>query len=141
MEINGNTSDLPSTNGPAKADDFYIGWMGQAPAHLAQFLRKYLLLLLVVIAIIAVTLALSQKKFSTSNFEYGTLTQVKGIYFNKPVPMLKAIAGKDLFGKLSYITMPLVGYGKHGADGIISEIEKEKSISLNQKEVTFKGTL
>ena len=88
MEINGNPSTLPSGKGQAKADDFYIGWLGQAPTQLAQFLRKYVLLLLVVITIIAVTLALSQKKFSTSNFEYGTLTQVPRISSLKEVAPL-----------------------------------------------------
>jgi hypothetical protein len=124
-----------------KGDDFYIGWMGQAPAGLGKFLRTYVVLILLAIAIIATTIVLSQKKFGTGTFEYGTLTQVQGAYFDKPVPVLKVIAGKDLLGTLSYITIPLVGYGKHGAEGIISEIEKERNISLDRKEVTFKGTL
>ena len=141
MDSSENNSPFSEQKASRKEDEFYIGWMGQAPAGLAKFLRNYLLLLFLAIAIIGVTIAISQKEFSTSNFEYGTLTNVKGIYFDKPVPVLKAVAGKDLFGNLSYITIPLVGYGKHGADGIISDIEKEKNISLNQKEVTFKGTL
>ena len=57
------------------------------------------------------------------------------------MPCIKLINGKDIWGNLSYITIPLIGYGKHGADGIIAEIEKEKNISLNQKEITLKGTL
>ena len=39
------------------------------------------------------------------------------------------------------ITLPLVGYGKHGAETAIMELEKEKGVSLNGKEVTLKGTL
>jgi hypothetical protein len=42
--------------------------------------------------------------------------------------------------KLS-ITIPLVGYGKHGAETAIMELEKKKGVSLNGKEVTLKGTL
>src|SRR3954470_3393388 len=120
MIDNKNITPLPDDKKSKREDEFYIGWMGQAPGGLAKFFRSYLLLLFLVIAIIGVTIAISQKKFSTSTFEYGSLTNVKGVYFDKPVPMLKVIAGKDLFGKLSYITMPLVGYGKRGVDGIIS---------------------
>ena len=122
-------------------DEFYIGWMSKAPSGAIRFLRKYISLVLICIALLGIMLALSQKKFGTGNFEFGTLNEIKGIYFNQPVPLLKVIAGKDIFGNLSYITIPLVGYGKHGADGIIAALEKQKNISLDQKEVTFKGTL
>jgi hypothetical protein len=37
--------------------------------------------------------------------------------------------------------MPMVGYGKFGAEGVIAELEKEKNITLDKKEVVFKGTL
>ena len=34
-----------------------------------------------------------------------------------------------------------MGYGKHGAVGMMADIEPDKNISLNQKKVTLKGTL
>jgi len=34
----------------------------------------------------------------------------------------------------------LVGYGKFGAEGTIMELEKERNLSLDKKEVAFKGT-
>ncbi|HEX4375394.1 MAG TPA: hypothetical protein VHZ50_18965 [Puia sp.] len=121
--------------------EFYIGWMANAPNGFAKFIKKYLLVLSAVIIVLAILLAVSQKKFSTGNFEFGQLTEVNGIYFDAPVPCIKVINGKDIWGNLSYMTIPLIGYGKHGADGIISDIEKEKNISLNQKQVGLKGTL
>ena len=124
-----------------KTSEFYIGWMQQAPAALAKFIRQNLLAVLIVVIGLAAVLALSQKKFGTGNFEFGQLTTIKGIYFDKPIPCIKVINGKDIWGNLSYITIPLVGYGKHGADGIITDWEKEKNQSLNQKEITAKGTL
>ncbi len=124
-----------------EGEAFYIGWMPKAPAGFSKFIRKYLILLVALVIVISVTLSLSQKKFSTSTFEFGKLTQVKGVYFNDPVPAIKVVNGKDIWGNLSYITFPLVGYGKHGAGGIIADIEKEKNISLDKKEVTLKGTL
>jgi len=122
-------------------NEFYIGWLPKAPAGIAKHIRRILIILLPLVIIIAVTLALLQKKFDTGNFEFGKLTEVKGIYFTKPIPMIKVINGKDIWGNISYINIPLVGYGKHGAGGIISDLEKEKNISFDQRELTLKGTL
>src|SRR6188508_3699405 len=116
--------------------DFYIGWMSKAPKSFAKHVKKVLLILLPVALIVAYLLSTSQKKFSTANFEFGKLTEIKGIYYDKPVPVLKVIDKNNLS-----ITIPLVGYGKHGAETAIMELEKEKGVSLNGKEVTLKGTL
>src|SRR4051812_28458465 len=124
-----------------KDDEFYIGWMGNAPRSFASAIKKYLLVLLPVVIVIGVLLAWSQKKFGTGNFEFGTLTEVKGIYSNTPVPNIKVVDGKDIWGNDNYITVPLIGYGKFGAEGIIADLEKEKQTSLQGKEVTLKGTL
>lgn len=122
-------------------NEFYIGWLPKAPAGFSKHLRKVLLFLVPVVIITGIALALLQKKFDTGNFEFGKLTEIKGTYFNNPIPMIKVVTGKDTWGNASYISIPLVGYGKHGAGGIISGIEKEKNISLDQKEVILKGTL
>ena len=122
-------------------NEFYIGWMPKAPASFATYLRKVLLTILAVVITVGVLVGLSQKKFSTGNFEFGTLTEVKGIYFNQPVPCIKVVNGKDILGRFSYITIPLVGFGKMGAEAVISDIEKEKHVSFNQKEISLKGTL
>jgi hypothetical protein len=124
-----------------KNDEFYIGWMNNAPRSFSSTIKKYLLVLLPIIIVLGVLLALSQKKFGTGNFEFGTLTEVKGIYSNTPVPNLKVINGKDIWGNENYVTVPLIGYGKFGADGIIADLEKEKQTTLQNKEVTLEGTL
>ena len=116
--------------------DFYIGWMAKAPKSFVKHVKRVLLILFPVALIVAYLLSTSQKKFSTANFEFGKLTEIKGIYYNNPVPMLKVFDKNNLS-----ITIPLVGYGKHGAETTIVELEKEKGVSLNGKEVTLKGTL
>ena len=121
--------------------EFYIGWMPKAPSTFAKQVKRVLLFLFPVAIVVALLLASFQKRFSTSNFEFGTLTQIKGIYINEPIPVLKVIAGKDIWGNASYITIPLVGYGKHGAVTAIMELEKEKNTTFNSKELTLKGTL
>ena len=114
-----NSSGIPEESGP-----FYIGWMAGAPKMLVQFIKKWLLFIFILAIVLGILLALSQKKFGTGNFEFGTLTDVKGIYFDKPVPCLKVLNGKDIWGNPSYLTIPLVGYGKHGAEGAIRDLEK-----------------
>lgn len=122
-------------------NEFYIGWMPKAPAGFAKHVKKVLLILFPLALIIGLMLASFQKKFSTGNFEFGKITELKGIYFNSPVPMLRVLNGKDIFGNVSYTSIPLVGYGKHGAETAIMELEKEKDVSFNGKELTLKGTL
>ena len=122
-------------------NEFYIGWMPAAPDGFAKHVRKIVIALVVLVSIAAILLAMQQRKFSTAGFEFGQLTEVKGIYQQFPVPSIKVMTQQDAFGNKSYITMPLVGYGKFGAEGVIAAIEKEKNIGLYKKEVTFKGTL
>ena len=124
-----------------KNTEFYIGWMPKAPEGFAKQVRKTLFVLFPLALIVGLVLASFQKKFSTANFEFGKSTEVKGIYFNSPMPMLKVLNGKDIWGNTSYTTIPLVGYGKHGAETAIMELEKEKNVSFNNKELTLKGTL
>ena len=131
----------PLEKGPGDEAAFYIGWMPKAPQSFAKHVKKVLFILFPVAIVVAWVLVSFQKKFSTANFEFGKLTEVKGVYFNKPAPVIKVINGKDIWGNLSYQTIPLVGYGKHGAETAILEIEEEKNISLNNKEVILKGTL
>jgi hypothetical protein len=121
--------------------EFYIGWMPEAPRGFAWHIKKVIIVLMVFILAAGILLALSQKKFGTGNFEFGRLTEVKGIYCNQPVPCLKAVNGKNIFGNPSYITIPLIGNGKFGADGVMAGLEKENHTSFNQKEITLKGTL
>jgi hypothetical protein len=121
--------------------EFYIGWMPKAPATFTKHVKRILFILFPAAAVVGLLLASFQKKFSTANFEFGTLTEVKGIYINNPLPMLKVVAGKDIWGNATYITIPLIGYGKHGAATAIMELEKEKNTSFHNKELILKGTL
>src|SRR5215217_4322270 len=103
-------------------NDFYIGWMAKAPVTFTNHVKKVVLILFGLAITIGIVLALSQKKFDTGNFEFGALTKVKGIYSDNPVPNLKIISGKDIWGNYSYITAILVGYGKSGVEGIIKTL-------------------
>ena len=124
-----------SKAGQDETSDFYIGWMPRASRLFVRPVRKYLLLLILVVVLIGAALALNQKKFSTANFEFGKLTTIKGIYGSRPVPHLLLSDHSD------WVMVPLVGYGKHGAEGVMNELAKEQKSSLENKELTLKGTL
>ena len=132
-----SSSDKGSTTPKTEDPGFYIGWMPNAPSGLAKFLRKKIVMLLPVVLIVAAVLSLLQKKFSTGSFEFGKLTEVKGVFFSEPFPSIKAINGKDIFGNVSYITIPLIGYGKFGAEGALAAIEKEKKVSLRKLHIVY----
>lgn len=115
--------------------------MPKAPASFAKQVRRVLYILFPLTLVVGLVLASFQKRFSADVFEFGRSTEIKGVYFNSPVPLLKVVSGKDGWGNTSYITIPLVGYGKHGAETAIRELEKEKNLSFNNREIIVKGSL
>lgn len=122
-------------------NDFYIGWMPSAPQSLSKYLNIIIVVLLFSIGLMAAILSLKQRSFSTANFEFGKLTAVTGIYQDYPVPSIKVLTKPDAFGNDGYLTIPLVGYGKFGAEGVIQKIQQENNVRLDRKEVCLRGTL
>jgi hypothetical protein len=114
---------------------FYVGWMQNMPRSLSRFIIVYVVVLCLVVAGVSILLALAQKPFSKSNFEYGKTTVVTGVYFSSPVPHLLAHDG-------SRNTMiVLVGYGKHGAAGVMERLEVSYGAQLSGKKIDLRGTL
>ena len=122
-------------------NDFYIGWMPAAPASFAKHSRKAIIIIAGLLIASALLLSTQQRKFSTAGFEYGQLTEITGVYQQFPVPSIRVTTAKDPFGNSSFITIPLVGYGKSGAEGTIALLEKQNHVELHDREVTFRGTL
>jgi hypothetical protein len=116
-------------------NEFYIGWMPKSPKSIARYVRRIVFILIALTLTGAIILSLLQRKFSTANFEFGQLTSVKGFYHRFPVPSLK------LLFKDTYITIPLVGYGKSGAESVMAALEKQFTTKLDGKLMTLKGTL
>lgn len=122
-------------------NEFYIGWSPEAPNSVTKHVRRTVYILIVLVVAGAAIFSLQQKKFSTASFEFGQLTEIKGVYHQFPVPSLKVLTRPDAFDNATYITIPLVGYGKNGAEGVVNALEKERNTSLDNKHVTLKGTL
>lgn len=121
----------------SKKEEFYIGYLDQAPTGIRRFLRRAILLgLFLLVAAGATIFAITQKPSPNGTFEFGTLTEVTGTYFDAPFPMIRM---KGASGTPKNIL--LLGYGKAGAWNFISSVEKAIGRDLNGREVSLKGTL
>ncbi|MEO8147512.1 MAG: hypothetical protein ABI723_07745 [Bacteroidia bacterium] len=124
-----------------KNEEFYIGYLPQAPDKTSNFIRNILIGIFLLLVSGGIFLALHQQQFSNAMFEYGSNKEYTGVYTNVPVPSIRIINQKDSTGKIFNLTIPIVGYGKHGAESAIEKFEKENAVSLKNKLVTFKGDL
>jgi len=122
-------------------EGFYIGWMPKAPLDYVIHIKKFIVGLIILIATSGIVLSFSQKKFRRAVFEFGKLTEVQGVYYTAPIPHLRVISEKDIFGNVSFITVPLVGYGKHGAAGVMQELSMAKGQPFDNRLLRIKGTL
>ncbi|MEO1022693.1 MAG: hypothetical protein AAFW89_09115 [Bacteroidota bacterium] len=117
--------------------EFYIGWEERMPSRHKRFFSVLIPLLLMAIPILVFGLVVLQEPFNDHQFEFGTLTELSGIYHQEPFPMLEVSSGvPDGFSR----QVLLVGFGKSGATASIDAIEQTHGALIN-KQVTFKGTL
>lgn len=118
--------------------EFYIGWQEEMPKKNKSFLKKIITALFVAIPILTFLVVWFQKPFNQHQFEFGTLTEVTGTYYDAPLPIL--IADNGVLPEEHSSNILLVGYGKFGARGIMNAIE-EKNSALHGKKITLSGTL
>jgi hypothetical protein len=128
-------------NNVNEQNDFYIGWQPKAPEAFSNKVKRFILILAVLVPIISAILVMSQRGFVDAVFEFGKLTEVEGILVKIPVPMIKIKNGLDKNGNPNFQSILLVGFGKTGADSTLTAIEKEQGKSLENEVVTLKGTL
>ena len=106
--------------------DFYIGWKPEMADTNSQFLRKRILPIFIGIPILVFLVVFFQKPFNNHFFDFGNISEVTGIYYNSPVPMLVADEG-ELEDNLSKEIL-LVGFGKFGALGTMQSIQEQQVI-------------
>jgi uncharacterized membrane protein len=120
-------------------DEFFVGYLPNAPVKTMSILKWVMVMVGMSIVIIGIVLVMSQREFSSSNFDYGKYTSVEGFIFKSPIPHIK-ISERTESGDTHHRTMLLVGFGKAGADKTLLEFE-EKLGSLNGKFVKLEGEL
>jgi hypothetical protein len=91
-------------------EDFYIGYLPNAPRGLGKLARNVCVALLSLAVLVALTLVFGLQKLPLSVFEFGQVRDFAGIVQAKPYPTLIVRQGDSLAQFL------LVAEGKHGAE-------------------------
>ena len=120
---------VPGTAAAAAAP-FYIGYQPKAPAGLATFLTRRIVIALILILGLIGTWAWAQSTYSVATFEYGTIRSVVGVVRMDPYPTLFVDETPLPRPVARYL---LAGAGKHGADAAVA--------GLSGHRVRIKGTL
>ena len=122
-------------------DEFYVGYMPEAPKQLASFVRKVTIALGVCICCLSLLLVWWQRQFASTYFEYGVNTTLEGYLFTEPVPHLVLSLGIASDGKELFQNVLLVGEGKAGAEGVIEEIGQTAGRPLEGSKIKLSGSL
>ena len=123
-----------------KQDDLYIGWQAKAPASYAKVTRLAIIFILLLTLGIAILYPINQAGFSNSTSELGKFTQIEGVIYKYPVPMLKVKSDAGIYHNLL-----LCGFGKQDAFETINYLEEkhgnleEQSVKLNTEMIYFDG--
>lgn len=126
---------------PAPPEEFYIGYLPKAPVEYKKFTRLVIFALLVVMYFTVSLVVPNQRNFSSGIFDQKNLKELEGVLMLKPFPAIKTFYGKDLYGNPAVKTIPLVNYGKFGADPIIEDIAAKHKEDLGSLWVKLKGKL
>lgn len=124
-----------------KPDEFFVGYLPQAPKQTSLFLRKVIIALVAGAAVLALVLAKTNQTFSSNTFEYGVSSTLEGTLQLSPLPNLRIDMGKDMDSHSVYQTILLVGFGKTGAVETLKKIENTLHLSLQNKSVKISGSL
>jgi hypothetical protein len=108
-------------------EEFYVGYLPQAPSRLAVFVRRTIVALLLIAALTALALVFGQHRFPAAHFEFGQEREFEGTVKLEPYPAL--IVSRE--GAQTRYT--LVGTGKHGAVATLA--------GFADRQVKLRGTL
>ncbi|MBL8219175.1 MAG: hypothetical protein JNL62_08090 [Bryobacterales bacterium] len=89
-----------------REEEFYVGYVPQAPAGVGRLVRRVVIGLLALAAALSVTLVLAQRPFAVASFEYGVVRDFAGVLYEHPFPHVVTA------DRTSYL---LAGAGKHGS--------------------------
>lgn len=124
-------------------DDFYIGYLPEAPESYKKWIKRFILILLGSIILMAGLITVTQKPVSKGVFNFGHLSEMEGFLKLNPVPHLQIYNDKGAYGENLYKSIILTGSNKFGADDVVKSIFKNNNIphSADSFYVQLKGTL
>ena len=103
-------------------DELYIGYMPDAPPSVAAHVKRWTLGGLAVVWIVAAAIAVAQHPFAVAFFDFGAPRTYEGTVELTPHPVLRVDRPGETHGRTGS-TFLLVGFGKHGADSDVSELD------------------
>jgi len=119
-------------------DDFYIGYMPKAPKRIARFVMAFVIVLFIVMGSVSYFLSTSHNHINNGTYEFGELTELKGVISMEPVPHIRVLADEQ--GKIGKNIM-LIDFGKFGARSSVEKMQQKIGGNINEFEVTIRGTL
>jgi len=114
-------------------DEFYIGYLPEAPLGFARFVKRAILTVLGIVAVVAVLLVTGQGAFYASAFEFGTYRTFEGVVSEKPYAMLLVQRPGEIGSLSQQSRYYLVAFGKFGANDLVS--------GMDGKRVKLQGSL
>jgi hypothetical protein len=100
---------------PRRDDDFYVGYLPQAPRGLAAFVRRVVGPAAIAAVALAVVVAMAQSQLDVVTFEFGHPRRYTGTITTDPIPALRLrLPGGHPVGS-GATRIALVGQGKRGA--------------------------
>jgi hypothetical protein len=114
-------------------NEFYVGYLPNAPAALARFVRRIIVGLGLLAVTASLMLVLGEMPFANSTFEYGKVRSFEGTVVTRPFPTLLVARPEKSGPQDKYSRYLLVAPGKHGADDLVT--------GFDGKQVRLKGQL
>ena len=110
----------------AEADEFYVGYLPQAPPRLARWLRKCVVALFFVVYLVGAALPLLHELRPAARFEYGSPVAMAGTLAAHPHPRLLVPRPGRVDGAAAVTSFPLVAPWKHGADELVAAFDGQR---------------
>ncbi|MFT7463406.1 MAG: hypothetical protein ACI9EF_001750 [Pseudohongiellaceae bacterium] len=105
------------------ADEFYVGYLDEAPSHLARVTRSRVTLVCGFALLIALALVVTQQPFGKGMFEFGQTVTLKGQLVEQPAPAL-IVQRPGLTGDRPAASRYLLSsFGKFGAKSQVSGLD------------------
>ncbi|OEK01946.1 hypothetical protein BFP97_10640 [Roseivirga sp. 4D4] len=112
--------------------------MPKAPKGIVRFVLAFVVLLFVIMGGVSYFLSTSHDHITNGTYEFGELTEVKGVIRMEPVPHIRVLADEE--GKIGKNIM-LIDFGKFGARSSVEKMQEKTGGSISDFEVTIRGTL
>ena len=119
-------------------DEFYVGYLPEAPPGIAARARLSAALLLAIGLAVGLLLVSRQQRFDAGVFEYGVSTRVEGVVQERPHPVLYVERPGVGPAGGAFSRYELVAYGKRGAGQLVAGLDG-RSVRLSGSLIYWQG--